>query len=38
VPGEQVPDASAVPDAVAHQLADVLEIVRGWQDVIAAAR
>ena len=38
VPGEQVPDASAVPDAVAHQLADVLDIVRSWQEVIADGR
>lgn len=32
VPSEQVPDDSAVPDAVAHRLGDVLGIVTGWLD------
>ncbi|HAN70546.1 MAG TPA: HAD family hydrolase [Actinobacteria bacterium] len=31
VPPEQVPDASATPDAVAHELRDVLGIVESWQ-------
>jgi len=30
IPDEQVPDGSAVPDAVAHRLGDVLGIVTGW--------
>ncbi|MBU6245782.1 MAG: HAD family hydrolase [Actinomycetales bacterium] len=30
IPDDQVPDASAVPDAVAHRLGDVLGIVTGW--------
>jgi putative hydrolase of the HAD superfamily len=30
IPGEQVPDGSAVPDAVAHRLGDVLGIVSEW--------
>ena len=32
VPSEQVPDDSAVPDAIAHRLGDVLGIVTGWRD------
>jgi len=31
IPQSQVPDASAVPDAIAWELADVLPIVRGWR-------
>lgn len=31
IPGEQVPDDSAVPDAVAHRLLDVFTIVESWQ-------
>jgi putative hydrolase of the HAD superfamily len=31
IPAEQVPDDSAVPDAVAHRLVDVFEIVESWQ-------
>lgn len=31
IPNEQVPDASAVPDAVIGELVEVLEIVRGWR-------
>lgn len=31
VPLEQVPDASAAPDAIAHELSDVLGIVESWQ-------
>jgi putative hydrolase of the HAD superfamily len=31
IPGEQVPDDSARPDAVAHRLLDVFAIVESWQ-------
>lgn len=31
VPTEEIPDASVQPDATAHELADVLRIVRSWQ-------
>jgi len=31
IPAEQVPDDSARPDAVAHRLLDVFEIVESWQ-------
>ena len=31
IPAVQVPDATAVPDAVAHRLADVLDIVQAWR-------
>lgn len=30
IPDDQIPDGSAVPDAVAHRLGDVLGIVTGW--------
>lgn len=30
LPSEQVPDGSATPDATAHELIDVLGIIRGW--------
>jgi putative hydrolase of the HAD superfamily len=30
IPSDQVPDDSAVPDAVAHELGDVLAIVESW--------
>lgn len=30
VPGDEVPDASVVPDATAHELRDVLDIVHAW--------
>lgn len=30
IPDEQVPDGSAVPDAIAHRLGDVLAIVSEW--------
>lgn len=32
IPDYQVPNGSAVPDATAHRLLDVLDIVEGWQD------
>ena len=32
LPSIQVPDDSAVPDAVAQRLSDVLTIVRAWHD------
>lgn len=31
IPDEQVPDATAHPDAVAHELLEVVTIVRDWQ-------
>jgi putative hydrolase of the HAD superfamily len=31
IPAEQVPDASARPDATAHELREVVAIVEGWQ-------
>ena len=31
IPGEQVPDDSALPDATAHRLLDVFAIVESWQ-------
>lgn len=31
VPDEEIPDASAMPDATAHELLDVLRIIRSWQ-------
>ena len=30
IPPAQVPDDSAVPDATAHGLSDVVAIVQGW--------
>jgi putative hydrolase of the HAD superfamily len=32
IPVEQMPDDSAVPDAIAHRLGDVLGFVRDWRD------
>ncbi len=31
VPDEEIPDATVLPDATAHELLDVLRIVRSWQ-------
>ncbi|MFM8894505.1 MAG: HAD family hydrolase [Actinomycetales bacterium] len=31
IPDEQVPDGSAIPDAVIDELGEVLDIVRGWR-------
>ena len=38
IPSEQIPDGSAIPDAIAHRLGDVLGIIRDWRsrDGIAA--
>lgn len=31
IPDDQVPDGSAIPDAVIDELGEVLDVVRGWQ-------